>query len=153
MVPVPGLPEDDLTGAPGRLVREERAEFPLEAGGLDLLHEPQLLEERQVPGKEGFADLEPRFGIPIDEEHRPSRPRQSGRRRAARRPRPQNDRVEDHFVESLGVRGRARDSTRSWSFGSVTRVRGGTEAVSQTLPPMTQPFPMTVSPPRIVAPA
>ena len=58
-----------------------------------------------------------------------------------------------HFVESAGEGGRARDSTRSWSFGSVTRVPGGTDAVSHTLPPMTEPFPMTVSPPRIVAPA
>lgn len=30
---------------------------------------------------------------------------------------------------------------------------GGTERTSQTLPPMTEPRPMTVSPPRIVAPA
>ncbi len=34
----------------------------------------------------------------------------------------------------------------------VIRDPGGTEWTSQTLPPMTEPAPMTVSPPRIVAP-
>ena len=34
----------------------------------------------------------------------------------------------------------------------ITLVRGGTERVSQTLPPMTEPSPIVVSPPRIVAP-
>ena len=43
--------------------------------------------------------------------------------------------------------------------GSMTVARertifpAGTEWVSHTLPPMTQSFPMRVSPPRIVAPA
>jgi hypothetical protein len=35
----------------------------------------------------------------------------------------------------------------------VTAVRGTTLRVSQTLPPMTLPSPITVSPPKIVAPA
>lgn len=41
------------------------------------------------------------------------------------------------------------------SFGSssMTFVRGGMLWMTQTLPPITEPFPMTVSPPRIVAPA
>ncbi|GEM_PF-5736218 len=34
-----------------------------------------------------------------------------------------------------------------------TRVSGGTDSVSQTLPPMTEPRPITVFPPRMVAPA
>ena len=37
-------------------------------------------------------------------------------------------------------------------FFSVTVAPAGTERVNQTLPPMTAPLPMTVSPPRIVAP-
>ena len=35
----------------------------------------------------------------------------------------------------------------------VTRVPGGTERVIQVLAPITEPRPITVSPPRIVAPA
>ena len=42
-------------------------------------------------------------------------------------------------------------ATRSWA--ATTVLPAGTEWVSQTLPPITQPSPMVVSPPRMVAPA
>ena len=42
---------------------------------------------------------------------------------------------------------------RSDGLSSITVVLGGTLWVSHTLPPITEPRPMTVSPPRIVAPA
>ena len=38
-------------------------------------------------------------------------------------------------------------------FSIITLVSGGTDSVSQTLPPMSERAPITVSPPRIVAPA
>jgi hypothetical protein len=43
-------------------------------------------------------------------------------------------------------------SMTSSGSGMITLVSGGTERVNQTLPPMTDPSPIVVSPPRIVAP-
>ena len=45
--------------------------------------------------------------------------------------------------------------SRYFSFGgsALTWFSGGTLLVMNTLPPITAPLPMTVSPPRIVAPA
>jgi hypothetical protein len=42
---------------------------------------------------------------------------------------------------------------RSDGVSSTTVVPGGTLRVSHTLPPIVEPRPITVSPPRIVAPA
>src|SRR5262245_23542885 len=61
----------------------------------------------------------------------------------------------DAFDEFVGC---VSDHKCFWSMTSsgsemTTRVCGGTERVSQTLPPMTHPRPIVVVPPRIVAPA
>src|SRR5450759_1818129 len=84
VIPAPRLAEDHLPRAARRLVREERAVFLLEACGLDLLHEAELLEKGHVTGKERFADLEARLHVAVDEEDGTACPRERGRRRAPR---------------------------------------------------------------------
>jgi len=46
-------------------------------------------------------------------------------------------------------------SSLYFNFGAsiITVIPGGTERVNQTFPPITEPAPITVSPPKIVAPA
>jgi hypothetical protein len=47
---------------------------------------------------------------------------------------------------------RARSAPHAVPGSYVIFDRGGTEWTSQTLPPITEPSPITVSPPRMVAP-
>ena len=113
---------------------------------------PRLAERRFVLAP--LADLASR---PRRPGHRPNRrePPRGGAartRRATARGLPSDGQAGRSPAGGTGC-GTARASKRSCSPAIVTRVKGGTDVVSQTLPPMTLPRPMTVVPPRIVAPA
>jgi hypothetical protein len=79
---------------------------------------------------------------------RRAEPREPHQRRVADQVDQPHQAPPDH-ADHLG----AHDPRGSTATRYVTRVPGGTLRVSQTLPPTTLPRPMTVSPPRMVAPA
>lgn len=64
-------------------------------------------------------------------------------------PEPYGDTASRHICQSVPAI--SRDWMMTWAPVMKATERGGTDRVSQTLEPMTEPAPMRVSPPRIVA--